>query len=128
MVSVTAPVSVAAPVSVMTMFICAERPRRLPLWKLSVRFWSLVYEWTVAAEQARALHEVVGRPRAHDDRPQLYPFPVPSVRDQDAARFLLVRIAQQGAGDRRDDLPGQPVLVLEPTALARRSPIARERV
>ncbi len=32
----------AAPVSVRTMFSAAERPRRSPLWKLSMRFWSLV--------------------------------------------------------------------------------------
>ena len=38
----------AAPVSVMTMFSTADRPRRSPLWKLSVRFWSLVNEWTVS--------------------------------------------------------------------------------
>ncbi|MNG31631.1 hypothetical protein D3C84_1174700 [compost metagenome] len=36
--------AVAAPVSVMTMFSAALRPRRSPLWKLSIRFWSLVYE------------------------------------------------------------------------------------
>ncbi|MNP72224.1 hypothetical protein D3C76_1687310 [compost metagenome] len=36
--------AVAAPVSVMTMFSGAARPRRLPLWKLSIRFWSLVNE------------------------------------------------------------------------------------
>ena len=40
--------ALAAPVSVMTMFSAAERPRRSPLWKLSIRFWSLVKEWTVS--------------------------------------------------------------------------------
>ena len=34
--------AVAAPVSVITMLSGAERPRRSFLWKLSVRFWSLV--------------------------------------------------------------------------------------
>ncbi len=40
--------ALAAPVSVMTMFSAAERPRRSPLWKLSIRFWSFVNEWTVS--------------------------------------------------------------------------------
>ena len=40
--------ALAAPVSVITMFSAAERPRRSPLWKLSIRFWSLVNEWTVS--------------------------------------------------------------------------------
>ena len=40
--------ALAAPVSVITMFSAAERPRRSPLWKLSVRFWSLVKECTVS--------------------------------------------------------------------------------
>ncbi len=34
--------ALAAPVSVMTMFRAAERPRRSPLCQLSIRFWSLV--------------------------------------------------------------------------------------
>ena len=40
--------ALAAPVSVSTMFSVAARPRRVPLWKLSMRFWSLVNEWTVS--------------------------------------------------------------------------------
>jgi hypothetical protein len=40
--------ALAAPVSVITMFSGAPRPRRFFLWKLSIRFWSLVYEWTVS--------------------------------------------------------------------------------
>ena len=38
----------AAPVSVRTMLSAAERPRRSPLWKLSMRFWSFVNECTVS--------------------------------------------------------------------------------
>src|SRR5690606_17013992 len=37
-----------APVSVITIFNAAARPRLDFLWKLSTRFWSLVYEWMVS--------------------------------------------------------------------------------
>ena len=67
------------PVSVITMLSTAERPRRSCLWKLSIRFWSLVKECTVSmwpdwkAEEGRRKGRVAGpqtKALAHSYSPQ----------------------------------------------------------
>ena len=45
---ITLATAATAPVEVITIFNGAPLPLLSPLWKLSIKFWSLVYEWTVS--------------------------------------------------------------------------------